>query len=317
MSLLTFRACRSRHSHDLATAMPAPNVASTRPAWLGLSMIAVTLFSWIVPVVVQGELVEGFAEPYRRIEMAAASETGLITSIAVREGQAVKRGELLATLDVDVLVATLNIAKERSRLTGRYDGANAELEMRLRRLGKLQQLLREGHATEGEVERAQTDVIIAKSNVLLADEERRLAALECKRIEAQIQRRQVRCPIDGVVTEIRREVGEAVAINDPHLLTVVQLNPLRVKFSLTMEQAADLHEGQLLPMHLSEVSHAADATVEVVSPVLDAKSGTVQVTCVIDNKDNRYRSGMRCVVRLSSGAPQPDESSSSTKRFPH
>jgi RND family efflux transporter MFP subunit len=280
-------------------------------------MGAAVLLNVLAPMSVWGELVEGFAEPYRLIEIAAASETGLITSIGVREGQTVKRGDLLATLDIDVLVATLNIAKERSRLTGRFDGANAELEMRRRRLAKLQQLLREGHATEGEVERAQTDVVIAQANVLLADEERRLAALECKRIEAQIQRRQVRSPIDGVVTEIRREVGEAVAINDPHLMTVVQLNPLRVKFSLTMAQASELHEGQILPLHLSDVSHAADATVEIISPVLDAKSGTVQVTCVIDNSDNRYRSGMRCVVRLPDGDRQPYHSSSSSPHYPN
>jgi RND family efflux transporter MFP subunit len=223
----------------------------------------------------------------------------------------------LAALDADVLVATLNIARERARLRGRFDGANAELDSRRRRLEKLQQLLREGHATEGEVERAQADVAIAQSNVLLADEERRLSALECKRIEAQIQRRQVRSPIDGVVTEIHREVGEAVAINDPHLLTVVQLNPLRVKFSLTITQASELQAGQTLPLHVSDVGHTADAVVEMISPVLDAKSGTVQVTCVIDNSENRYRSGMRCVIRLSGGSSYSDESSSSTRRYPH
>ena len=57
--------------------------------------------------------------------------------------------------------------------------------------------------------------------------------------------------------------------------------------------------------------------IKVAPMVLDAKSGTVQVTCVIDNSDNRYRSGMRCVVRLPGGARPSTESSSSTPRYPH
>ena len=279
------------------------SAVATGPCWLGPLTVLMVLLSWLMAGMAHGELVEGFTEPYRQIDIAVASETGLITALPVREGQHVKAGQLLATLDTDVLVATLDIARERSQLTGRIDGANAELQLRQRRLEKLHQLVREGHATEGEVERAQTDVAIAQANLLLADEERRLAALDCKRIEVQIERRQVKSPINGVVTQVHREVGEAVAINEPQLLTVVQLNPLRVKFSLTARAATDIKEGQMLPLQLSDAGIAATGQVEVVSPVLDAKSGTIQVTCVIDNAGNKYRSGMRCVLRLPDDAP--------------
>jgi RND family efflux transporter MFP subunit len=247
----------------------------------------------------QGELVEGFTEPYRQIDVSAGSESGLIMSVKVKEGQHVRTGELIAELDTDVLVATLNVARERSVLTGRLDGARAELELRRHRLTKLQELLRQGHATEGELERAQTDLAVAKANLVLAEEERRLAALECKRIETQIERRHVRSPIDGVVTQIHREIGEAVLINDPRLVTLVQLNPLRVKFSLSVQQAGQIAEKQVLGLLLTDLDQPLEGTVEVISPVLDAKSGTVQVTCVIDNRNNQYRSGMRCVLKLS------------------
>lgn len=289
---------------------------SSRQMMLGWPVLLVILSSWWSAPCVWAELVEGFTEPYRQIDIAAASEAGLITSINVHDGQPVHKGQLLATLDIDVLVATLNIAKERSRLTGRLDGANAELQLRRRRLEKLRQLVREGHATEGEIERAQTDLAVAQANVLLADEDRRLAALECKRIEAQIQRRQVRSPIDGVVTQVHHEVGEAVIISEPRLLTVVQLNPLRVKFSLTVPQAVQIQEGQTLAMQLSDVGTRVEGTVEVISPVLDAKSGTIQVTCVIDNTGNRYRSGMRCVLRLPNGSSKPRRSLSAMSHRP-
>jgi RND family efflux transporter MFP subunit len=262
-------------------------------------------------------LVEGFTEPYRHIDVAAASESGRITSMNVREGESVSKGQLLATLDVDVLIATLNIAKERSRLSGQLDAANAELQLRRRRLKYIEQLVAEGHATEGELDRARTDLAVAQASVLVADEERRLAALECKRIEAQIERRQVRSPIDGVVTHVHREEGEAVAINDPQLITVVQLDPLRVKFSLSVAQSSMMTEGQTVSLHMSDLGQTAEGKVELVAPVLDAKSGTVSVNCVIDNRGNRYRSGMRCVLRLpDTRTPSPSRSVSGLTRLP-
>ncbi len=257
------------------------------------------MLGWLTPGQAQGELVEGFTEPYRQIDVSAGSESGLIMSVKVKEGQQVRVGELIAELDTDVLVATLNVARERSILTGRLDGARAELELRRHRLTKLRELLQQGHATEGELERAQTDVAVAKANLVLAVEERRLAALESKRIEPQIERRHVRSPFDGIVTQVHREIGEAVLINDPRLVTLVQLNPLRVKFSLSVQQAGQIAEKQVLGLLLTDLDQPLEGTVEVIAPVLDAKSGTVQVTCVIDNRNNQYRSGMRCVLKLS------------------
>ena len=153
----------------------------------------------LATVSVNADTVEGFTEPYRHIDIAAASEAGLITEITTREGQSVKCGELLATLDIDVLDAALNVARERSRSHGRIDAAKAEVQVRRTRLEKLKELHIDGHATRGEIERAHADLAIAESNLVLAEEERRLNELECKRIEAQIDRRKIRSPIDGVV----------------------------------------------------------------------------------------------------------------------
>ena len=54
--------------------------------------------------------VDGFTEPYRTINVSAA-EQGVITTLFVKEGDTVHEGQLLATLDTDVLEATLEIAK--------------------------------------------------------------------------------------------------------------------------------------------------------------------------------------------------------------
>ena len=52
---------------------------------------------------------EGFTEPYRKIEVAAA-EAGVVEKLSVREGDRVAKGQTLATLDTDVLVVSQKIA---------------------------------------------------------------------------------------------------------------------------------------------------------------------------------------------------------------
>ncbi|MEM8680539.1 MAG: efflux RND transporter periplasmic adaptor subunit [Planctomycetota bacterium] len=241
-----------------------------------------------------GEAVEGFAEPYRVIDVSGASEPDLITEILVSDGDTVTKNQVIAIVDTSVLEASLDIARRRSEFTGQLEAAQAELRIRRDRAEKLKMLFDRGHASPLEVERAVADAAIAAAQVRLAQEDRELAALECNRIQAQIERRRFRSPIDGVVTEVIREVGESVQISDPKLMTIVQLDPLRVKFPVLAGRSGQYAVGDRVTVGLPELSQAVDATVEMIAPVVDPKSGTVDVTCIIANDDGRLRSGMRC-----------------------
>ncbi len=255
----------------------------------------------IVPV--RAEDVEGFTEPYREIELAAG-EPGVLTEVRVQEGSRVAKDELIAALDTDVLQATWELARERSISDGALQATQAELDLRQTQLDQLRTLRDRGHATQRELERADTDLRIAKARMLMAQEELRMHVLEMKRIETQIARRQMRSPIDGVVSEVFKEVGEAFAGNDPRVATIVQLDPLRARFSASPGGAAGLSPGQTVPVFLPDTQQQTDGRVETISPVMDARSGTVQVVVLIDNGGGRVRSGARCVLRLPTVAPQ-------------
>jgi RND family efflux transporter MFP subunit len=248
--------------------------------------------------------VEGFAEPFREVVVSAASEPDRVTSRTVDEGVTVTAGQLLATLDTNVLRATLEIAKKRATMIGRIMAAEADLRIRQRRLGKLGTLRTQGHATQAELDRAELDLATAEATLLRAREEKELSELEVTRIEAEIDRRTIRSPINGVVSEVHREVGEVTQIGDPRLLTVVQLNPLKVKFSMTVAQASGLRVGDVLPITIAEAGRKTEAEIEAIAPVLDATSGTVKVTCVFDNSEATYRSGMRCRLDVPGGTDE-------------
>ncbi len=147
---------------------------------------------------------------------------------------------------------------------------------------------------------------MARANHQLALEEQALAALERDRILAQIEERRLRSPIHGVVTSIYREVGESTSVGEADMMTLVQLEKLRVKLPVSATFAATLHVGTPIELRIPELSRLVPSEVEVVSPVLDAKSGTVQVTCVIDNAKGEIQSGMRCLVQVAGAEAQQD-----------
>ena len=174
---------------------------------------------------------DGFAEPYREIELAAA-EMGTIAKIKVQEGDLVKSGQLLASLNDEVLLASLKMAEEATAAKGKLKSATAELKLQKSRYEKMLGLHERRHASQTEVDRAATQLEIAEAQFQAVQEELKIKTMECRRIEAQLEQRRIKSPIDGVVTRVAKDQGEFVSPSDPVVATVVQLDPLLVVFSV-------------------------------------------------------------------------------------
>jgi RND family efflux transporter MFP subunit len=242
--------------------------------------------------------VEGFTEPYRQIELAVG-EPGVLTKVEVQAGSRVEQGQIVAQLDTSVLERTLDIARQRAQSVGALRAAQAELELHAKYHQQLSQLKDRGHATQREIDRASADVKVAMARVAIAEEELALQQLECRRIEAQIERRIIRSPIRGVVSEVLCEVGESLSGSDPRILTVVQLDRLRAKFSLEPAVALPMKAGQSIHISLGHQTTPLSGTIEAVAPVMDAKSATVEVTVAIENPHETIPSGARCWLQTS------------------
>lgn len=247
--------------------------------------------------------VESFTEPYRKIDIAPA-ESGTITSIDVKEGDRVTKGQVLATLDNDVLSVSLQIAAANKASQSRLNSALAERELRLSRLKKLEELRSRSHASQEEVDRARTELAIADASVLAAKEQREVDELEYKKTAAMIERRILRSPIDGYCTKVHKEEREYVSPSAPTVITTVQLDPLRIIFSLPTAQGMTLKEGQSVPLLFPETEMRATGKVELISPVTEADSGTVRVKVLLDNQQGQYRCGVRCALELDGPSNQ-------------
>jgi len=255
-----------------------------------------------------GASFDGFTEPFRKIEVAA-SETGTVAQLLVHEGDRVTKGQALATLDNDVLEVSREIATANVHATGKLESAVAERKLRKTRLDRLEPLRAEGHASQEEVDRARAELGVADANLQVVREQHRLDELERKKVEAMIERRTLRCPIDGYVLKIQKDERELVSVASASVATVVQLDPLRVVFSLPTPYAATLRVGGAVDLELPESGAKVRGKVEFIAPVTEAESGTVRVKVLVDNANGAYRCGVRCLLNTEQTKEVPIDKS--------
>lgn len=256
------------------------------------------------------ETVLGYLEPYQSIEMNV-SEAGIIGEIHVKEGGRVAEGQALLSLDNSVLDAQLAIATIQSESTASILVADADLGVAKERYEKLARLKSSGTAHSGEVARAEAEVKKAEGQLSIANEEKKIAGFRVEEIEAQIERRMLRSPIDGVVLEISKEEAESATAPSPGsaikpLVQVAQIDRLKLVVHVPASLADHLKPGAAMPVRVLQQSSLsldregsavhATGTIEFISPVIDPSSETIRTRLVIENADGKLRSGTHAMV---------------------
>ena len=150
--------------------------------------------------------VKGFTEPYHSIDIAT-SESGTVSEVAVEEGQRVKANTVLAKINEEVLQAALQVVNQSANSKGKLKSAQAELRMQRQRAERIEGLFDRQHASQNELDRARSQLEIAQAQVEAAEDELRVKAMEALKIEAQLELRRLRSPIDGVVTSGFQRTG--------------------------------------------------------------------------------------------------------------
>jgi HlyD family secretion protein len=215
------------------------------------------------PPAVRTVAAEGRVVAYPGAEVQVAAERGgRLGRVLVTEGEAVRKGQLLAELESDELRASLQAARARV--------AEAEAEVRLgeQSLERKRRLTEEKIAAAHDLDEAQRDLDTARA--------RRLTALaEVTLIEAQLRKTRILSPIAGIVTSRVVDAGETLETGQA-VATVADLSRLRVEGEADEADAADLalgapvaiqadgYPGQSWPGRIEEV--ADSVTVRKLKP---------------------------------------------------
>jgi macrolide-specific efflux system membrane fusion protein len=245
-----------------------------------------------------------------------AQEAGVITSVAVREGQRVKQGELLTQIDDQVpkLVADATKAK--------YDIARAKAtnDVRLRFAHKSTEvaeaeLKRSTESIERfakSVSQSQLDVeqLTVQKNRLEAEQathEQQIATLEMKQQEselnaarAQITRRRIVAPFDGVIVQIYARKGEW-AEPGQKALRIVNVDRLKAEGFIRAEDATEHVVGRPIRLVIEPggEQNTFSGKIIFVSPEVDPITGQVRIWAEIDNRDGRLRPGQAARMVVS------------------
>ncbi len=245
--------------------------------------------------------IEGFTEPFHKVDLSPA-EPGILMQLLVKEGDTVKCDDKLAVLDTDVIEINLRLARKAMESRGRVDAAKAERAIRAERLTRLKSLQTQGYAFRDEIDRAAADLEVAEANVLIAEEQKALETLEHEKAVAMLEQRTIRSPLDGVVTKIYRERREYITASEPVVLTVMQLDPLRIVFAVPTAEAIKLRRDQKVGLGFPDSDDHAQGRIELVSPITDAESGMVRVKVLLANPEGKYRCGVRSVLMLNAAS---------------
>ena len=279
-----------------------PLLAIAGPVAWGQRLIACGLFFFASsPALLRAQDYEGFLEPFRRVDIASL-EAGIIDKIGVKEGDVVSANQIVAELNCDVLIATLRAAEKARDSRGKLIAAEVEIKDRTRTLEKLATLREKGHSTQQELEQAELKKAIAEAQLLIVQDELAVRSLEAKRIEAEIERRRLRSPIDGIVVEVVKDPGELVSVNDAQVLTIVQLDPLICVFPISFAHSRSMPPGHKVQVQVGD-GPPREGTVAFRSPLVDPQTGTTKIKVHVPNPDKKLASGDRCQL-LIDGKPK-------------
>jgi RND family efflux transporter MFP subunit len=238
--------------------------------------------------------VDGLIEPHRVVEIGS-SVTGVLETVDVERGDAVKNNQVLATLQSGVEKATLDLARARAKLASEIEQRQEQLDFMMRKQERFEQLFKSKAVPFEKMDEARTDRNLAEISLQQAIENQQIADLEKERAAAALAQRTIRSTISGVVVERYMSPGEYVE-NRP-ILKIAQIDPLNVEVILSVEQLGMIREGMTATVFPQEpVGGSYEAKVTVVDRVVDAASGTYGVRLELPNPHYRINAGIKCNV---------------------
>ncbi len=200
--------------------------------------------------------------------------TGNIDAIKVSEGQKIKQGDLLATLNDyslknahSMALATLNQAEDAmQRIQMLYDN---------RSLPEIQYI-----EMQTNLEKARATEAIARKNM---------------------NDSKLKAPFSGVVGKIKVEAGENVLPNEP-VLTLLKISNVHVKVAVPENEINKLKVGQSASVRISAVSDDLFSGKVISKGVIsDAISHTYPVLILVENNDFLLLPGMVSEAQINSG----------------
>jgi RND family efflux transporter MFP subunit len=218
-----------------------------------------------------------------KVEVASEVQ-GVLKSVNVEPGDRVKKNQVLAVLDTELL------QKDLQARTAMLAQAQAQLKNATWQYEAQQKLYKVGGTTLSDLETAEADYRSRSAEV------QRFAA-EAAQIRTQIKKSTIRAPIDGVVATKNFNVGERVPTlgrqDEKGIVTLMRLDEVYAQAEVSERDLGNLRPGlEVIVIPDAYPSSRWQGKIERLEPVLKEESRTVVAKIRVPNPDYRLRPGM-------------------------
>lgn len=229
----------------------------------------------------------GYIEPAATVVLRTRADGDVIQQ-NVEEGQLVKTGDLLFKLDDSALQAT--VAKDQAQTA--KDQANSDVAQVT--VQRDQDLVKKQVDPQSTLD---TDMAIAKA----AQATVAVDNAQLKADQVALSYMTITAPIDGRVGTVNTSVGNVVHASDTStdgLLTITQMSPLRVSFSIAEGDLDSfriaLANNKKLPVQImatGDKTPRATGTLSFIDSSVDTGSGTIVIKADVDNSAGKLWPG--------------------------
>ncbi len=183
--------------------------------------------------------------------------SGKIISLPLKEGNSVKKGDLLLKINDTDFRAQLK------KLSLQYDLANTQLK-------RQQELLKINGTSQEEF-----DIIQNTLNTTKADMDF---------VESQIAKTEIHAPFDGIIGLKQISEGSYVT-SGTSIADIVQIDPVKIDFSVSERYAPYIKKGVKVLFTIDGMKGNIEGEVYAVEPKIDLNTRTIQVRAICPNKN--------------------------------
>jgi RND family efflux transporter MFP subunit len=195
--------------------------------------------------------------------LVKARVAGELQGLTVREGDAVKAGQIIARVDSSEYAARVRQAQETA------DAAKAQIDIAQRSFNNNKALVDQGFISRTALDTSQASLQSAQANHKAA-----LAGLDIAK--KSMQDTILTAPIQGIVSQRLAQPGERVGI-DARVVEIVDLSRLELEASLAAADSVQVRVGQTARLKMEGRSEEIAAAVSRINPSASASSRSVLV----------------------------------------
>lgn len=219
-----------------------------------------------------------------------AKAGGTLLTLAVAEGQRVKAGQLLATIDATEVSTRL---AERQAMV---ESARAALVQAERTHSNNQRLADQQFISPTALDQSRAALDAAR-----AQERATLAQLDTVRAVSRDTR--IVAPIDGIVAKRHAVAGEKVSA-EQNVLTIVDLARLELAGSVGTHEVSQLAAGVPVQVKVEGVEQAVAGKIARIAPAAEPGTRSIGVTIELPNPKEALRAGQYALARVELADPQ-------------